>query len=193
MKCWSPFYWNVFHSFLRLNNGTCWLENLLTLPPLHFARLCPNLPALTNIPQRQTRPASHGTHFHQTGSPPTSYWSGSQAVKSDTVCRVPDKQAEPPDTTIIAAPPDIKARPPDKPCNPADTITAENKEPSGTQRTKKREKSLRSWLLAAQKRDVLKESKYLSGCYPLKHTGHKSEILPTCIVHPSNYVTKIYM
>ena len=56
------------------------------------------------------------------------------------------------------------------------------------QRTEKRKKSLRPWLLYAQRKEVLKESKYLSGFHPMKHTGNKAEILPTCLEHPSNYV-----
>ena len=111
----------------------------------------------------------------QPANQPVIHRSGSQAVQSDTVCRAPDKQGEPPDTTIIAAPPD--------------NITAENTDPSGTQRTEKRKKGLRSWLLTAQRREILKESKYLSGFHPMKHTGNKAEILPTCLEHPSNYAT----
>ena len=122
-----------------------------------------------------TLSTTHAKPDRQPANQPVIHRSGSQAVQSDTVCRAPDKQAEPPDTTIIAAPPD--------------NITAENTDPSGTQRTEKRKKGLRSWLLTAQRREILKESKYLSGFHPMKHTGNKAEILPTCLQHPSNYVT----
>ena len=45
-----------------------------------------------------------------------------------------------------------------------------------------------TWLLASQRREVLKESKYLSGCYPLKHTGHKSEDCNDCKLEMNQHV-----
>ena len=80
---------------------------------------------LSPTQEKPDRQPANQPVIHRSGS-------GSQAVQSP-VCRVPDKQGEPPDTTIT-------------------TITAENTDPSVTWRTEKRKKGLRSWLLTAQRK-----------------------------------------
>ena len=104
----------------------------------------------------------------------------SSSAFQSSVCRVLDKKGEPPDKAEIKE---------------AEFVALTNEtvipvdEQLSIQKTEKRKKSLRPWLLYAQRKAVLKESTYLSGFHPMKHTGNKGEILPTCLQHPSNYVT----
>jgi len=115
----------------------------------------------------------------------------SSSAAQSSFCRVLDKKEKPPDTLLgndkkESTFEEIK----EVECF---TLTNENFIPVdkqlSIQKTEKRKKSLKPWLLSAQRKQVWNESTYNSGFHPMKYTGNKGEILPTCLQHPSTYVT----